>query len=131
MESFQRGEGHCKSLDVPSTIKTKKKNDKEKIFKPAARENDDAQAVEKEIAGRSDGGGSGGGGSGDDNDGHQPNQVSSEVSGAGAIIAGSESAVPCEVRAFVRDFRSRLRSFLGSTYADEIHAGTVCIIDRT
>ena len=61
--------------------------------------------------------------------GHAP--VSSEVSGAGATNAGSESAVPCEVRAFVRDFRSRLRSFLGSTYADEIHAGTVCIIDRT
>ena len=127
MDSFQRGEGHCKSLDVPSTIKTKKKKGKEKCFKLAARENDDAQAVEKEIAGRSDGGSDG------DNDGHQASQVSSEVSGAGATNAGSESAVPCEVRAFVRDFRSRLRSFLGSTYADEVHAGipTVCIIDRT
>ena len=92
MESFQRGEGHGKSLDVPSTIKTKKKNDKEKSFKPAARGNDDAQAAEKDIAGHSDGGG------GDDNDGHQASQVSSEVSGAGATNAGSESAVPCEVR---------------------------------
>ena len=60
--------------------------------KTSAGQNDDAQAAEKDIAGRSDGG------SGDDNDGHQASQVSSEVSGAGAISAGSESAVPCEVR---------------------------------
>ena len=75
------------------------------VAKIAADQKGDSRAVETgtAAAGRSDGG------SGDDH-----HQTSSEVSGgAGATNVGPESAVPCEVRDFVRNI---VRDFVGWEY---------------